>query len=372
MNTSIPFNLINQNEHYYAPGATIIVTGACGFVGSIMSARLNELGYSVVAIDNNSRGLNKLSLLKLPNVEYIERDCLDGIPDIIERYNENLCGIFHFAAATGDLTRPDSELYEINTEMTKNIVKNLVECCNNEVIFNFPTTSLALAVPDSGYVKSKEAAIDWLISDDCPLNQNRMCLYRFFNNAGGYGPFGEKRIKEVHFFPRLFHSLMTGRVFTVNGQDYDTIDGTPARDYVHVLDTVDFLIYRFHKFMFDEPFWDDFPEDIDDHSPYLCEIGRSDPYTVMQILKIFNDIFDRIKIPNIKNLLDIVNMNLHFGPRRNFDCGSIQVTEASSRFLKWRPLKTIEDIIIDSFNCYYNYNLETEGKFLEHIIPNKV
>lgn len=343
------------NKHF---AEYVVVTGAAGFVGSVMCTRLSEYGYNVIALDNNVRGLNDNKVKVLPNVLFIEKDCSAGIGDILKQYS--VTDVIHFAAATGDLTRSEEELNEINVGMTQRIVMDM---CSHDpyITLTFPTTSLSLAVPDSTYVKSKEAAIKWLV-DESPLSEESRLLYRFFNNAGGYHGVGEFRNKEVHAFPRLFRSLMKEEKFIINGMDYDTVDGTPARDFIHVVDSVDFMIYRLNRASRYNT--------LLDSNGILCEVGRGDPKTVIQCLDTLmsDSVKMRLLIPNVDNLLKTLKKNIVIGPRRDFDCGSLSPSPDANIF-KWRSLKSFEDVLVDSFNGFYQF-YKNNPSYLDKIIPN--
>src|SRR5258708_269942 len=63
------------------------------------------------------------------------------------------------------------------------------------------------------------------------------CL-RYFNASGAdpAGGIGELRDNETHLIPRAMMALQGHVDFAVFGDDYDTPDGTPIRDYIHVTD----------------------------------------------------------------------------------------------------------------------------------------
>jgi UDP-glucose 4-epimerase len=58
---------------------------------------------------------------------------------------------------------------------------------------------------------------------------------RYFNVVGS----GEPDLYDAsphNLFPLVFEALLAGRVPRINGDDYDTPDGTCVRDYIHVAD----------------------------------------------------------------------------------------------------------------------------------------
>jgi len=62
---------------------------------------------------------------------------------------------------------------------------------------------------------------------------------RYFNASGGdsSGQLGENHSPETHLIPRVIsRCLELNPIITINGDDYETPDGTCIRDYVHVLD----------------------------------------------------------------------------------------------------------------------------------------
>ncbi|WP_143521291.1 NAD-dependent epimerase/dehydratase family protein, partial [Pseudomonas sp. 2995-1] len=69
----------------------------------------------------------------------------------------------------------------------------------------------------------------------------KFVILRYFNVAGAdpEGILGEDHEPETHLIPNvLFHLLKKRKNVIVNGNDYDTEDGTCIRDYIHVNDLV--------------------------------------------------------------------------------------------------------------------------------------
>ena len=93
-------------------------------------------------------------------------------------------------------------------------------------------------MPINPYGASKlafEGALRWL-GEAHPF---RWTALRYFNAAGADldGEVGESHEPETHLIPNLCKAALgTGPALTVFGQDYPTPDGTPIRDYIHVVD----------------------------------------------------------------------------------------------------------------------------------------
>jgi UDP-glucose 4-epimerase len=286
----------------YGRPFTVLVTGCNGFLGSTLCVRLSEFGCNVVGVDNNARGLNNVSVL--PRVKYKEFDLQDKAKRqfLLESYQPDV--IFHLAAATGDLTRPVEELEAINVQMTIDLFRESGQL-SDPPIFVYPTTSLAIAVPESTYVQTKEKVLNIIRNEP---DFDRAILFRNFNICGSYRTFGEFRRLEVHLFPRIYKCYKTGEPLIINGDDYDTYDGTPSRDFAHVLDAMDFYIHCWQMKRVGALGY----ETVDG----LLEMGRGRPITVLECANIVLKNMERWGI-------DGPGFTMEIGPRRDYDCGSL-------------------------------------------------
>ena len=62
---------------------------------------------------------------------------------------------------------------------------------------------------------------------------------RYFNAAGAYAGRGEAHHPETHIIPLILQVALGQRDnFNLNGDDYDTPDGTCIRDYIHIADLI--------------------------------------------------------------------------------------------------------------------------------------
>jgi len=290
---------------------TAIITGACGFVGAVMAARLKESSWRVIGIDSYARGLNAPRLAEF-GIKVLELDCMNGIKGILDEVKPQV--VFHFAAATGDLTRPVSELIATNVDMTKQIFEECISMAEPP-LFVFPTTSLALGVPDSSYVETKEMAIRWLRAHKA---KDQALLFRFFNNCGGYKGLGELRKNEVHALPALYKAWKTRQPFYINGNDYETKDGTPSRDYIHVVDTVDWIRYCVRKKQQKELT----VATVDG----LIEVGCGYPRTTLDVVNAFSKAVVSLKLHDVAE--DPIIVRTEMRARRNFDCGMLACSSA--------------------------------------------
>jgi len=101
-----------------------------------------------------------------------------------------------------------------------------------------PITEKETLKPVNPYGKSKMLAEKKLReAEECfPF---RSVSLRYFNASGAdpEGELGEQHDPETHVIPLVLRKAAGGREpFIVHGNDYDTVDGTCVRDYVHVSD----------------------------------------------------------------------------------------------------------------------------------------
>lgn len=288
-----------------------LVTGAAGFVGSVLCAKLLNAGHEVVAVDNVSRGLN--AVWRLPGIDFVQLDCLKGIKEATQM---GVDAVVHLAAGTGSLSRPIEQLRELNVEMTKIVYQGAVDA--GASWFVYPTTSLTYGVPDSPYVKTKEEGMNWLLSLK-PI-ATRVMAYRFFNVIGAYNLFTEHRKAEVHIIPTMFQKFIAGEPFEINGNDYDTVDGTPARDYVNVLDITEYIVHMLERGYDGRP-----------HISGITELGRGEATTTLQMVDMFNDI--------VFSLGHKSKLSVRIIGRRAFDCGSLQCKDKS--LTSYKPTHTV-------------------------------
>lgn len=299
-----------------------LITGVRGFIGSCLVARATDFGHTIIGLDDCSRGLNNVE--SISEAKFIKHDCREGIGSILDEYEgleyqtstfaHNFGGkpdfVCHLAAGTGSLSRPYEELCELNIDMTKRVYKDAVE--HGIKCFVFPTTSLVEGVPDSPYVRSKQDAIDWLISQDDDINLIPLQLY---NVTGSYADFSEHRKLEVHIIPIMLEKYMRNEVFIVNGKNYDTPDGSPGRDFSNVVDVCDAILDLVHIQLKEFPFKTNKP----------IKIGTGMITTTLQMIDMFNNIVEPLFGRKLK---------FDFGERRAYDCGWLRCDQPYLHLLK--------------------------------------
>lgn len=228
---------------------TVFVTGGAGYVGSHSAKAFAQAGWRVVTYDNLSRGHRDL----VKWGELIEGDILDtdALTAALQQVQPD--AVAHFAAfayVSESMAQPD-KYYRNNVAgtislldaMVANDVKQMVfsSSCATYGVHNELITEETPQRPINPYGETK-LICERMIRDYSAAFGIRAAMLRYFN-AGGCDPdgeTGERHDPEPHVIPLAIKGAMDGKfTFNILGGDYDTPDGTPVRDYVHVSDLAD-------------------------------------------------------------------------------------------------------------------------------------
>lgn len=239
-----------------SPAATVLVTGGAGYVGSHVIPGLKRRGYRVVVFDDLSRGHR--FIIDHLGVDLVVGDLNDcsALQHLFEQYHVD--AILHFAALAyvGESTILPDRYYQANTAGTLNLLRQVLQRsvaggrCSRLPPVVFSSSCAVFGVPDglpldelsprrpiSAYGRSKLAA-EWLLADMAQAYGLRSVVLRYFNAAGAdlEAGLGELHEPETHLIPLAIAAAMERRPLQLYGCDYDTPDGSPIRDFVHVCD----------------------------------------------------------------------------------------------------------------------------------------
>jgi len=226
-------------------GLTIAVTGGMGYVGSMTCKSLQGAGANVISIDNRTVEQNRLRGVNYKLGDYADNDILDDLQIA------GVTGIVHCAGSSlvGPSISDPSLYYNNNVVKTIKMLDHFKEWCTKPfVVFsssaatygdpiNTPIAEDEYLLPINPYGNTK-MMIELILKDyDVAYGIKSFC-YRYFNAAGAdvwdneLGP----EPGDTHLIPRIFEAYQQGNVFRLFGTDYDTLDGTCVRDYIHVCD----------------------------------------------------------------------------------------------------------------------------------------
>jgi UDP-glucose 4-epimerase len=229
---------------------TILVTGGCGYIGSHIVHALLDQGKHVAVLDN----LHNSHSGTLPaNVQFFEVDILDrdSLEDVFAEIQP--AAVIHMAALISveeSVANPDA-YFSVNTQGTQNVVDACVKYKVHTLIFSSTAavyaanenalTETAPFGPASPYGQSKLDA-EKLIREAVDHSDLKAVILRYFNVAGAdpKGRTGQRDAKTTHLIARACQAA-SGKIpeFQLYGDDYNTKDGTPIRDFIHVSDLAD-------------------------------------------------------------------------------------------------------------------------------------
>ncbi len=237
--------------------ATILLTGATGYIGSHTWLALLAAGHDVVGLDDFSNSspvvLERLRELSGHEPAFVRASVTDrGALDALFGAHR-IDAVVHFAAfkAVGESTQQPLRYYANNLGGLLTLCEAMQAAGVTRLVFSssatvygqpdrLPIREDAATGATNPYGRSKLVAEQLLadIGAAEPGWQNA-CL-RYFNPVGAHasGRIGEDpRGTPNNLMPYVAQVAVGRRAqLSVFGQDYDTPDGTGVRDYIHVLD----------------------------------------------------------------------------------------------------------------------------------------
>ena len=222
----------------------ILITGGAGYIGSVTSSYLLDIGHEINILDDLSTG----------NKEFIDDRTKFYLGSILDQHSldsalKNCEAVIHLAgqAIVSDSFKSSDEYVKVNHFGTRQVLESMIRNSVETIVFsstcavygepnNQSITEKIAPDPINPYGKSKHLA-DLEISNFTQKYGLNSTSLRFFNVAGAYRNsknklIGEAHVRETHLIPRI----LKNRSIEIFGNDFKTPDGTCVRDYVHVSD----------------------------------------------------------------------------------------------------------------------------------------
>lgn len=270
----------------------VLVTGAAGYIGSILTAELISSGYEVVALDNLEQGHRQAVDTRAIFVKCDLRDqgCLD---EVIGVHHPE--AVIHLAAVSNieESFREPERYFRVNIVYGLHLLSAMLRQRVDKMVFSSTAAvygePVALAISEehpkkalSPYGESKlifERLLYWYAR----AYDMKFISLRYFNAAGATATLGEDHRPETHLIPNVLKvaSGQEDRV-TMFGNNYDTPDGSCVRDYIHVLD-----IARAHILAL---------EALDGIGSQTYNLGSGNGYSVLEVVKTAKEVTG-IEIP---------------------------------------------------------------------------
>ena len=235
----------------------ILVTGGAGYIGSHTLIELIAAGFTPVVYDNLSNSspasLARVQQIVGQSIEFIEGDILDTQLLAKTFAAHDFTAVIHFAGlkAVGESVAKPLWYYQNNVAGTLNLLDAMTNAQVKNLIFSSSATVYgdpeALPIVESSprsatnpYGQSK-LMIEYMLEDLAKSDNHwQLISLRYFNPIGAHhtGTIGENPNGIPNNLMPYVSQVAVGKLpqLSVFGNDYDTVDGTGVRDYIHVVD----------------------------------------------------------------------------------------------------------------------------------------
>lgn len=326
----------------------ILVSGGLGYIGSHTVVELLEKGYEVIIIDNlynTTKEVNdKIEEITGKKCDFYDIDATDynSLDKLFKKYQ--FAGIIHFAGykAVGESVEKPLFYYRNNLLSTITLAELAVKHKVKKFIFSSSATvygegvspfneDMPLLERTNPYGETKAMNERILIDTAKAYNDFNVTLLRYFNPVGAHesGLIGEVPNGIPNNLMPYITQVAKGKreKLYIFGNDYDTVDGTGVRDYIHVVD-----LAKGHVAALED--------EKDNINIYNLGTGRGT--SVLELVNTFMKV-NKIEIP-----YEIVE-------RRPGDIAvSFADVKKAKKELNWEAKLTIEDMVKDAWNFEKN------------------
>jgi len=331
----------------------VLVTGGTGYIGSHTSIELINAGHEVFIIDNlsNSRAevvdtIERLSGTRptFENFDILDKEKLEAFFS-----KHNIDAVIHFAAfkAVGESVAFPMKYFKNNLGTLTNIVEVMVDNNVKNIVFSssatvygqpdeLPATEQSPIKPaESPYGATKQMGEEILKSQTIASDDFRVIALRYFNPIGAHesGENGELPLGVPNNLMPFITQTAIGirEELKVFGSDYNTVDGTAVRDYIHVVD-----LAKAHVKSVERLLGNDSSDKVAEQYE-VFNLGTGNGFSVMQVIESFE------KTTGVK-------LNYSMAPRREGDVEAIYAsTDKANNVLGWKAEKTLDEMTLSSW-----------------------
>lgn len=317
----------------------ILVTGGAGYIGSHTVVELYNSGYRPIIVDDLSNtSLNNISGIEKiigDKISFYKIDCTNEAKmNELFKKETNIEGVIHFAAfkSVEESVREPKKYYDNNIGSLEVLLKIMKKYKLSNIIFSssctvygspdiLPVSELAaFKKAESPYGETKQLC-EKLI-DEVDLNSISL---RYFNPVGSHETclIGDCSADKPNNLVPIICEVASGKrnAMQIYGNDYNTIDGTCVRDYIHVVD-----LARAHVSALDYIL-----KSKTIKTAYNIGVGKG--VSVQEVVDFFEQIND-------------IKISYKIGPRREGDVEEIYSDNTKiNKELKWFPLMSFQSAL---------------------------
>ena len=325
----------------------VLVTGGAGYIGSHTCVELLEAGHEVFVVDNlcngNGAALDRVRGITNRELQFANADIRDAnaLDKIFNTFKPD--AVIHFAGlkAVGESVANPIMYYDVNVGGSISLLTAMSKAKCNSIIFS----SSATVYGKPGYLPYDEEhptnpvnpygrtklIIENMINDWTKVDLKRKgTTLRYFNPVGAHesGLIGEEPIGVPNNLMPYIAQVADGRREHLNifGSDYDTLDGTGARDYIHVTD-----LALSHVIALNQTTFNKFE---------ILNIGVGKSTTVLELVNKFEEISG-------------VPIKFKYLPRRDGDLAAFWADSSKAfEIMGWKIERNIEQICEDTWRWH--------------------
>ncbi|SPQ95028.1 UDP-glucose 4-epimerase [Plasmodiophora brassicae] len=342
----------------------ICVTGGAGYVGSHVVVQLLAAGHRVAIVDSMRNAspavIDRIEAAAKQSVLFYRVDLTDaGALDGVFARHQFDC-VIHCAAlkSVRDSLLQPLEYYSNDVVGAINLVRSMRDHNVHRIIFSSSATVYgnpsgfgvvsenSVMSPTTPYGRTK-VIIESILSD-CAAADPRLSvvILRYFNPVGAHpsGLIGEDPVGPANNLMPYICRVAVGQhqLVRIFGDDWDTPDGTPVRDYVHIED-----VARAHACALDRGLR------LPRGTVHVFNVGTGRGTSVKEVLSAVNVAVGR-------------DLPFQIESRRPGDVGTLVAdVSKSERVLNWTPAKTVHDACRDAVRWQLSntggYNQDSGG-----------
>lgn len=236
----------------------ILVAGGAGYIGSHTCVELLEAGHNVICADNlmNSKyeAIKRVEQITGKKIKFYKVDLTDYETSRVVFEENKIDGVIHFA---GLKCVPESisvplKYYQNNIDSVFTVIKLMQEFNVKNFVFSssatvygdpkvLPLTEECEVGGTTNPYGTTKYFIERILMDVCKADSSlNVAILRYFNPVGAHpsGLIGEDPNGIPNNLVPYVTQVAIGKrpYLNVNGNDYDTPDGTGIRDYIHIVD----------------------------------------------------------------------------------------------------------------------------------------
>ena len=327
--------------------AQILVTGGAGYIGSHTCIELLNAGHDVVVLDNLSNSsvesLTRVQELSQKSLNFVEGDIRNSetLDQVFKKFK--IDAVIHFAGlkAVGESQQIPLTYFDNNIAGSISLVQAMERAQVFNVVFSSSATvydeanisplneDMPTGMPTNNYGYTKlivEQLLQKLAIADARWS---IALLRYFNPVGAHksGRIGEDPQGIPNNLMPFVTQVAVGRreKLSIFGDDYDTVDGTGVRDYIHVVDLANAHLCALNN-------------RLENKGCRAWNIGTGNGSSVLQVKNTFE------KVNGVAVAYEIA-------PRRSGDVATSFANNARAiAELGWTPQYGLEDMLADSWN----------------------